>query len=460
MRKLTRRGWLKASALGGLSLASTSLLAGATTARKPRVAAIFTELRFRSHAFNILENFFAPYLFRGELVDPGCEVVSFYADQFPKDDMAREVSKRLGVPLFATIDEALCRGGRKLDVDAVLSIGEHGEYPFNELGQHEYPRKRFFDEAVAVMRRSDRFVPLFNDKHYSFRRDWSQEMYDAARRDKFPLMGGSSVPLAERRPTLELPAEPEFEEALAVHGGGLESYDFHGLEVLQSIVEGRRGGETGVANVQLLTGDAVDQAAADGRWSRTLFDAAMDAEEALNARRAERPAIGLRPEQIRTPSADDEAKRRAANRKIHHVLLVAYRDGTRGTVVASGSDSNRWNFACKLRGESQPRATAYFNGPWGNRCLFKALSHAIQTMFTTGREPYPAERTLLTSGILDVAMHSHHAEGRVITTPELAITYQPRDWSNLREDGASWRKLTVDTPQPTTFDPGDEKLGK
>jgi hypothetical protein len=458
---LSRRKLLKASlAATAASLSGSSILAGAPTKRKPRVAAIFTELRFRSHAFNILENFFEPYLFRGELVDPGCDVVSFYADQFPKDDMAREVSKRLGVPLYATIEEALCGGGRKLDVDAVLSIGEHGEYPTNSLGQREYPRKRFFDESVAVMKRSERFVPLFNDKHYSFRRDWSQEMYDTARRYKFPLLGGSSVPLAERRPTLELPPEPEFEEALAVHGGGLESYDFHGLEVLQSIVEARRGGETGVANVELLTGEAVEKAAAAGRWSRELFEAAMEAEETMNAERAERPAIGLRPEQIRTLSEADAAKRRAANRKIHHVLLVTYRDGTRGTVVAAGSDSNRWNFACKLRGESQPRATAYFNGPWGNRCLFKALSHAIQSMFTTGREPYPAERTLLTTGILDVAMHSHQAGGRAIETPEPALNYRAPDWNALREDGATWRKITVDTPQPTRFEPGDAKLLK
>ena len=37
--------------------------------------------------------------------------------------------------------------------------------------------------------------------------------------------------------------------------------------VLQSIVESRRGGETGVSEVQLLEGDAVWRAAADGRWS-------------------------------------------------------------------------------------------------------------------------------------------------------------------------------------------------
>ena len=63
-------------------------------------------------------------------------------------------------------------------------------------------------------------------------------------------------------------------------------------------------------------------------------------------------------------------------------------------------------FACRLRGRTQPLATALFNGPWGNRCLFKALSHAIQHLFRTRSEPYPVERTLLATGILEAAMTS------------------------------------------------------
>ena len=57
--------------------------------------------------------------------------------------------------------------------------------------------------------------------------------------------------------------------------------------------------------------------------------------------------------------------------------------------------------ACRLDGDRDPRATSFYVGPWDNRNLFKALSHAIQTFFRTGLPPYPIERTLLTTGILD-----------------------------------------------------------
>src|SRR5204863_2424871 len=124
----------------------------------------------------------------------------------------------------------------------------------SDKGQVMYPRKRFFDEIVAVFKKSDRVVPIFNDKHLSYRFDWSTEMMETARQMKIPFMAGSSVPLAQRRPPLEMPADAVIEEAVTIHGGGLEGYDFHAFEVLQSMIESRRGGETGVSEIQLLEG--------------------------------------------------------------------------------------------------------------------------------------------------------------------------------------------------------------
>jgi hypothetical protein len=443
---LTRRSLLASASvatLGALGLPAW----GASPTRRPRVAAIFTELRFRSHAFNILENFFQPYLFRGEFVDPGCEVVSFFADQFPADDMAREASQQLGVPLFKSIDEAVCVGGKKLAVDAVLLIGEHGEYPYNELGQHLYPRKQFFDQIVAVMRRSGRYVPLFNDKHLSYRWDWAREMYDTARQHGMPMLAGSSVPLAERRPEWELPPDAEIEEAVSIHGGGMESYDFHAFELLQSIVESRRGGETGVAKIETLAGDALQRAGDAGRWSRELFTAAMRSEAEMHPARQTRPLPNTRPSAIAEPDNPDQIK---------HAILVTYRDGLRATVFAVGNTSNRWNFACRLKGDAKPRSLAIYNGPWGNRCLFKALSHAIQHLFAHGAEPYPLERTLLTTGMTEAVMKSHTG-GQPVETPHLAISYRSPDWRDFRENGESWKILTSDSPQSQKFEPGDKR---
>ena len=85
-------------------------------------------------------------------------------------------------------------------------------------------------------------------------------MYDVSRELRIPLMAGSSVPLAARRPALEIPPGSEITEAVSIHGGGLESYDFHALEVLQSIVEARRGGEVGISRVEVVADENFDKA--------------------------------------------------------------------------------------------------------------------------------------------------------------------------------------------------------
>ncbi|MCP3691880.1 MAG: hypothetical protein GY917_06780, partial [Planctomycetaceae bacterium] len=185
-REIQRRQFLATSAgtLAASSLASR--LAAAPGKSRPRVAVIFTVFTYRSHAHVLLENFLQPFYFNGQVTDPGVDIVSFYGDQFPDSEMSRKVSKDYNIPIHDSIDKALCCGGQELAVDAVLLIGEHGNYPRTKLGQTMYPRKRFFDESVAVMKRSKKFVPVFNDKHLSYRWDWAKEMYDVARQYKIP----------------------------------------------------------------------------------------------------------------------------------------------------------------------------------------------------------------------------------------------------------------------------------
>ena len=408
-----------------------------------KVAAVLTAFTYRSHAHVLLENFLEPYLFNGKLTTSGIEVVSFYVDQFSERDMAREVAAKYNIKIYPTIPGALCLGGEKLAVDGVLSIGEHGKYPINEKGQQEYPRKRFFDEIVAVFRRSGRAVPMFNDKHLSYRWDWAKEMYDTARHMKIPLMAGSSVPLAHRRPSLEIPRGAKIVEAVSIHSGPLESYDFHGLEVLQSMVEFRRGAETGVARVQFLQGAALWKAASDGLWSPDLAQAALSTDLPL-------PNVSAR-ELIRPPNQGEPF--------VHHAILVQYRDGLRSIVLGVSSGGGiKWHFACRIDGEPKPLVTSFYVGPWQNRNLFKALAHAIQTHFRDRRAPYQLERTLLTTGALAAAMDSRFEGGRALDTPHLYIAYKARDFYKMRELGASWKVLTEDSPEPKGIAPNGEAL--
>jgi hypothetical protein len=433
-RRFLRKTGLVLAAMTNSSAAARAV-AGTDSASKLRVAAVITEFTYRSHAHVLLENFLEPYLFNGEKTESGMKVVGLYVDQFPQGEMAREIARAYGITIYPTIAEALRAGSDRLAVDAVLSIGEHGSYATNAKAQIEYPRKRFFDEIVAEFRRNGSTSPVFSDKHLSYRADWATEMVETARRMGFAFMAGSSVPLAERRPPLELPTGAKITEAVSIHGGGLETYDFHGLEVLQAMVESRAGGETGIKAVEFLDGERLWRAADEGRWSPDLADAARATD----------------PDPARPGPLREVIQAGGFKQKVHGIL-VTNKDGLRGAVLNAARDSTHWHFACKLDGDPTPQSTSFYVGPWENRCLFKALAHAIQTLFRGHRTPYPVERTLLTTCALDAAMESRSQGQRPVTTPYLDVAYQPVDFRAMREMGRSWTILSPDTPQPRGID--------
>ena len=134
-----------------------------------------------------------------------------------------------------------------------------------------------------------------------------------------------------------------------------------------------------------------------------------------------------------------------------HAISVTYKDGLKATVLKIGTSSIRWQFACRLKGDPEIRSTRFVASPWNNRNLFKALSHAVQQHFVEHKAPYPIERTLLTTGVLEAAMRSRR-DGAELATPELEFGYEPRDFRSLRETGASWQIITEDIPEPEGLD--------
>ena len=346
---------------------------------------------------------------RGTLRSPRVRVASLYLDQVPETDIGRAAAARAGVPIFPTIREALTLGGSDLAVDGILLIGEHGHYPLNERGQKCYPRRRFFDECVAVFRESGRVVPIYNDKHLAYSWTDAKWMYDTARDMGIPFMAGSSIssiPLAWRRPQWDLPRGSRLHAAMAVGYSGIEIYGFHTLEVLQCVVERRAGGETGVAAVQCLSGDAMWDAGAAGRWDRELLDAAFDTVE-------------------RRPPGDP---RELAQSPL--VFLLEYRDGLRAAVCMLTGALRDLVFAGRVEADgtappASPRTVAtrfahHSQEPYGHMAH---LLEPIQDLICTGTSPIPIERTLLTTGVLDRAIESHWRGGVRLETPELAFSY-------------------------------------
>lgn len=266
MEKLTRRGFLAAPALAPLAQVPP-----AHAAEPKRIAVVATTYHYLSHAQHIADRFLIGYPINGLWHKPDMKVVSLYVDQKPEGDQSGERAREFGFQVYPTIAEALRQGSGKLAVDAVLIIGEHGDYPRNPKGQILYPRHEFFMRCVKVFEQDGRSVPIYNDKHLSYSFDKAKEMVAASKRLRFPMLAGSSLPVTWRLPELELPLGCDVEDALMVGNGGSDPMDYHALEAMQCMLERRRGGETGVKAVQMVTGEAVWKLG----YSKALLTAAL-----------------------------------------------------------------------------------------------------------------------------------------------------------------------------------------
>jgi hypothetical protein len=435
----SRRAFLEAA---GASVA-LGTLAGKTPAavqeppkRRPRIAAVSTVYHYLSHAYHIVGRFLDGFVVYGGqgLHKPDFEVASLFIEQTPDEtDLGRANARRHGVRLSPTIADALTLGTGKLAVDAVLLIGEHGEYPYNEKLQKLYPRGRFFREIAEVFKSSGRSVPVFNDKHLSYSRPEARAMVETARELKIPLMAGSSLPVTWRLPQLEVPLGQSWTGALVASRGDIEIFGFHALETLQCMVErrDRKGKPQGVRAVTCLEGDAVWAAGDAGEWSWELLDQALSRSHTLNPGDIKQNTRDFRP----------PAGKEGFTRLPHPIaFVVEYVDGLKAAALILNGHVDDTTVAGKFAGKPDKIASTlvYLPAPPGAR-FFDPLVLRIEDFFRSGTAPYPVERTLLTGGILDAALESRVRKHARIETPDLAsIDYEaPADSGFIRTAVAS-----------------------
>jgi hypothetical protein len=417
---ISRRTFLGAA---GATLATAGNIRAAQAprpAKNKKLAVVTTVWRYRSHAWHMAERFLHGYPVEGRWHHPPLEVVSAYVDQTPGDDLSRDRAKEFGFTLYPTVAEALRCGGKKLAVDAVLVIGEHGKYPRNELGQVQYPRYEFFKKVVEVFEKDGRTIPVFNDKHLSWKWEWGKEMVDTARKMGFGFLAGSSLPVTWRMPAIDLPFGAEVEELMCVAFGGLDSYDFHALEVIQCMAERRKGGETGVRAVTGLRGEAVWKALAAeswaaGGWDPGLFEACLCRSQTLAQPATfshRRPTAAQMREWVKEPAA----------------YRIEYADGLTATMLLMNGLVQDFTFAARLKGRPEPLSTLFYLPPNPNVTYSAALMAKAEELFTTGKAPYPVERTLLTGGLVEAGLRSLADGGKRLETPQLTVKYQaPRE---------------------------------
>jgi hypothetical protein len=443
---LSRRGFVAAGAAG---LTAATLQAGeASQAARPgprsqppprsnrprrRLAVVTTAYYYLSHAYHVCGRFLHGYLKNGRYHWPDWSIAGMYVEQQRDGDLSRSLAQEHGFTLYGNIAGALTLGGDKLAVDGVLLIGEHGDYPYNDRGQKLYPRYELFQQIAAVFRRSGRSVPVFNDKHLYYDRRRAFEMAETARKLNFSMYAGSSLPITWRRPEVELPLGGRIREALVAARGEIEIFGIHALEALQCMVERRFGGadgqaaRQGVRHVQCLEGDAVWKAGDAGVWSWELLEHALGRSPSRNV-----GDIRVNCRHFAAPPGRPTFPRGPV------AFVIEYLDGLKATVLLLNGHVDDTTFAAHVEGQRRPVSTLFYLPPPPGAAFLEALSWHVEQFLDSGRPPYPVERTLLTGGILDVALESRVRQHRRLDTPDLEVRYDPpKDSGYMRGDYAA-----------------------
>jgi hypothetical protein len=398
--------------LGLAGMASLTALMGVPSVavpqqvqKKPRIACITTYWAApRSHADWIFTKLLDGYWWQGAYTSSRVEVVSVYIHQLEQSGLGQKICKAKGIPIFNSAVEAVTLGGKELAVDGVVIVGEHGNYPTDLKGHWLLPRWWMYNQVIQVFERSKRSVPVFNDKHLSYNWDDAKWMFDKSRELNFPLTGGSSIPLYYRKPELELPIDTPIKHSIMLGGAGDEGAIFHAVDVLQSFVERRKGGETGVRSVQSIRGPETWKWVESNPWASKLLDSVAKSFELKPGHFQQNPQTNM--------------------------CMVEYNDGTKAAVI--GGRGVGWTYSGEIEGREEPTIISMLGwaGPFDQYHASNAQPHWITEMMVTNKEPFNAERLLLSTGIVNHYMESNWENsryspvGRRIETPVLNMEYR------------------------------------
>ena len=393
----------KNGTISSITAALSGALAGQDGIKK--IAFITHIYRNSAHADVIGTKLFLGIPTDEGMVKPQVKIASMYIEQVGANDTGIKIAAMNNTPVYPTVEEALTLGGDKLAVDAVVYVGEHGEYPYNRLGMKLYPRMNYLERIFRVFDASKRSVPVFTDKALSYSWLDSKWIYDRAKELEVPMMAGSSLPYCWRDKELVHPIGVKIKEAVAIGYASLDAYGFHVTEILQCMLERRAGGETGVKSVEGLKGEDVWKAMDSGKISQKLVDAACDT--------IKDKEIGNMREVVKVPYA----------------VIVNYSDGTKGTILMLDKYvKTGWAYSANTSKGIVATAFVLAGGP--NYSHFSYLTLNIQKFINSGPVA-PIERNLLTSGIIDMGIRSLE-EGKVKQTPFLNIKYSAEGYESIR----------------------------
>ena len=108
------------------------------------------------------------------------------------------------------------------------------------------------------------------------------------------------------------------------------------------------------------------------------------------------------------------------------LFVMDYEDGLRASMLVLDGAAASWTAAWRYADDTEPSvdSTLFWTQESRPYFHFALLLRRIETMMHTGETPWPVERTLMTTGLLDALLISRRDGGEWLDTPQLGFEYQ------------------------------------
>ena len=104
--------------------------------------------------------------------------------------------------------------------------------------------------------------------------------------------------------------------------------------------------------------------------------------------------------------------------------FIEHNDGLHTTLLMLNGAIADFNFAARVKSIPQIQSNQFLLTPEPNVTYSACLVSKIEEMFATGKAPYPVERTLMVSGILESCLTSKYEGEKRLETPHLQVRYR------------------------------------
>ena len=242
--------------------------------------------------------------------------------------------------------------------------------------------------------------------------DAAQQTAKLASSRRVALAAGTPLGVTWKLPLAEIPMGMPLNEALVVVQGSAPAAEFEALEGLLPLIERRQGGETGIRQVQFFQGNELWRAGGEDQWSWPLLASALSRSDTpqgdpvKDGRTQDLVGLGLVPKLAREPRG----------------WVIEHRDGLRSTILVLDGVVADYNFAVRTS-DGRIVSAQIYRPPAPTAHHFTRLAEVIEDFFRTHKQPWPLERSLLLSGLLQMIRNPTAQNGRPIETPTLKISY-------------------------------------